>query len=139
MRIALVDDNPQDAQVLQGYLDRFSREVGLEWSYAYYSDGQAFLDGDTCQFDPEIRKFSVEESGQELVRPFLRARLRPFAQERAHLADCKIRHKIKDGFHFSLFIQKTGSIPADLKNGNTGYSVICQLKFPSVRSNAPAV
>ena len=51
MRIALVDDNPQDAQVLQGYLDRFSREVGLEWSYAYYSDGQAFLNGDTCQFD----------------------------------------------------------------------------------------
>ena len=51
MRIALVDDNPQDAQLLQGYLDRFSREIGLECSHACYSDGQAFLDGDTRQFD----------------------------------------------------------------------------------------
>lgn len=43
MRIAIVEDNPENAQLLQNYLTRFGQEANIEITSRIYADGMDFM------------------------------------------------------------------------------------------------
>lgn len=61
MLVAVVDDNPQDAGNIAGYIGKFSADTGTSLRVATYSDAVAFLRDDTTQFS--IVVFDVQMPG----------------------------------------------------------------------------
>ena len=51
MRVAIVDDTPEDALRLEENLERFSCRTGVELTPVRFADGQQFIQAGQEQFD----------------------------------------------------------------------------------------
>lgn len=51
MRVAIIDDNINNAKVLQNHLSRFEADCGLSINTTVYNDGIDFVANYTCQWD----------------------------------------------------------------------------------------
>ena len=87
---------------------------------------------DAGKLDPQVRQFLMEKADQEHVCRFLRAHLRPRAQECSGLFFGEVRHKVQDCFYFFLFIQELRSIPAYLEHGDSRDAVIRKLDLACI-------
>lgn len=51
VRVALIDDNPQDMQTLRGHIDTYAEKTGETFSIEQFSDGLLFLDHFAGNYD----------------------------------------------------------------------------------------
>ena len=51
LKIAIIEDDEKEAACLGGFLERFSREAGVELRHNWYNNAMVFLDGFQCQYD----------------------------------------------------------------------------------------
>lgn len=58
IKIAIVEDNNEDAEKLKGYLERFCKEQTIEFDLDMFTNGLEFLDGIKGEFDVVI--FDIE-------------------------------------------------------------------------------